>query len=60
MTTPLLTRLQLQMLVRKIIHTHGTDLGAEIVFSVVQKEIFRENLLANTCREPDLLCEQSL
>jgi hypothetical protein len=60
MTTPLFMRLQLQSLLRKIIHAHGTDQGLEIIRSAVEKEIFRENLLVDTHSEPGLMCEQSL
>lgn len=38
MTSPLFTRLQMQSLIRRTIHTHGLDQALAIVYSAVEKE----------------------
>jgi hypothetical protein len=42
MTTPLFTRLQMQSLIRRTIHTHGVDAALDIVYSAVEKETAHE------------------
>ena len=42
MTTPLFTRLQMQSLIRRTIHTHRVDAALDIVYSAVEKETAHE------------------
>ena len=42
MTTLLFTRLQMQSLIRRTIHTHGVDAALDIVYSAVEKETAHE------------------
>lgn len=42
MTTPLFTRLQMQSLIRRTIHTHGLAQALDIVYSAIEKETAHE------------------